>query len=105
MPQKYIEFIYKRAANKKLAEINGRVLADEVNKKLKKDNILNKKGELITISKSLINRILKGKLGKPRKMIKVFYLNEAHKKRVQFCEKLLKKISKGKTFFLQMKQP
>ena len=42
-PKKYINYILNRAADKKLTQISGAGLADEVNKKLKKDGVLNKK--------------------------------------------------------------
>ena len=75
-------------------------MAEKVNKLLKKKNVLNKKGEPLTISKSQINRILKKKFGKTRKIRKVFYLNKNHQeKRMEFCKKLLKMKFKGKNFF------
>lgn len=80
------------------------MLAEKVNRKLKNKNILikkgKKKGKPLTISKSQINRILKEKFGKARKVRKVFYLNEDHqKKRIKFCKKLLKMKFEGKNFF------
>ena len=100
LPPHIIEYIYREAANKKISEINGRVLAEKVNKKLIKDNILDKKGKQLSISKSQINRILRQKFGKPRQIKKVFYLNKNHyEKRVKFCKKLLKMKFKGKNFF------
>ena len=75
LPQEFIDYIYKEAANKKLSEVNGRLLAEKVNRKLKNKNILikkgKKKGKPLTISKSQINRILKEKFGKKRKVRKV----------------------------------
>ena len=59
----------------------GGLIAMIINKKLKKDNVLDKNGKLITITKSQVNRILKKKYGKPLKVRKVFYLNEESKKR------------------------
>ena len=43
---------------------------------IKNDNVLDKNGKLLTITKSQVNRILKDKYGKPIKVRKVFYLNE-----------------------------
>ena len=80
------------------------MLAEKVNRKLKNKNILikkgKKKGKPLTISKSQINRILKEKFGKTRKVRKVFYLKKDHqKKRIKFCKKLLKMKFEGKNFF------
>ena len=36
MPQKYIEYIYKKTANKKVTEISGGRLAEQVNEKLER---------------------------------------------------------------------
>ena len=81
LPEKYINYILRKAANKKLTEISGRGLADEVNKKLIKDGVTNKNGKILTISKSQVNRILKRKYGKTRKIRSIFYLSNAHKKK------------------------
>ena len=100
LPQKYIDYILKKAANKRITEISGRRLADEVNNKLIKDGIKNKNGSFLTISKSQVNRILRRKYGKTRKIRSVFYLNNTHKqKRIDFCKKLLKKGINGKNIF------
>ena len=53
---------------------------DDELEKLKNDNILDKNGKLLTITKSQVNRILREKFGKPLKVRKVFYLNEDSKK-------------------------
>ena len=50
-----------------------------------KDKIIDKKGKLLSITKSQVNRILKEKYRKPLKIIKVIYLDEATKeKRLKF---------------------
>ena len=50
-----MDYIYKKTANKKLTEISGGRLADEVNEKLQRGGFRNKKGEIISISKSQVN--------------------------------------------------
>ena len=81
LPQKYLDIIYKLASNKTTREMPGGLIAIKINEKLKNDNILDKKGKLLTITKSQVNRILREKFGKPLKVRKVFYLNEETKKR------------------------
>ena len=61
-------------------KLPGGLISIIINKKLKKDNVLNKNGKLIAITKSKVNRILKKKYGNPLKIRKVFYLNEEAKK-------------------------
>ena len=87
LPQKYIEKIYKLASNKTTREMPGGLIAIKINNLLKKDNILDKNGKNLSITKSQVNRILREKYGKPLKVRKVFYLNEeAKKKRLEFCQ-------------------
>ena len=50
----------------------GGLIAIKINNMLKKDNVLDKNGKLVTITKSQVNRILKDKYGKPLKVRKVF---------------------------------
>ena len=88
LPQKYIEKIYEMASNKTTREMPGGLIAIKINNMLKKDNILDKKGKILSTTKSRVNRILRAKYGKPLKVRKVFYLNEeAKKKRLKFCQK------------------
>ena len=54
----------------------GRLIAIKINKMLENDNVLNKNGKLLSITKSQVNRILKEKFGNPLKIKKVFYLDE-----------------------------
>ena len=62
-----------------------------MNKYFKRNNIN------ITISKDSVNRYLKAKFRKPRKIRKVFYLtNEQKKERVKFYEKMLEMGITGK---------
>ena len=100
LSKKYLDHIYRRAANKPLSQISRSSLADEVNQMLIEDGVF-KNGKQVSISKSQINRILKKMFRNPRKIKKVFYLNEGYKrKRIKFCEKLLKKRIQGKNIFL-----
>ena len=56
----------------------GGIITIKINIKLKKEYALNKNGKFLSIPKSQVNRIL----GKPLKIRKVFYLNEAAKIRI-----------------------
>ena len=100
LPQKYIDKIYEIASNKTTREMPGGLIAIKINNMLKKDNVLDKNGKLLTITKSQVNRILKEKFGKPLKVRKVFYLNEtAKKKRLEFCQKIVRMGVEGKNIF------
>ena len=100
LPKKYIDKIYEMASNKTTREMPGGLIAIKINNKLKKDNILDKNGKILTITKSQVNRILKEKFGKPLKVRKVFYLNEAaKKKRLEFCQKIVQMGLEGKNIF------
>ena len=100
LPQKYLDIIYKLASNKTTREMPGGLIAVKINEKLKNDNILDKNGKLLTITKSQVNRILREKFGKPLKVRKVFYLNEeAKKKRLEFCQKIVQMGLEGKNIF------
>lgn len=52
LEKKYIEEIYKLAANKTTREMSGGLIATKINEKLKKNNVLDKKGKAVSISKS-----------------------------------------------------
>ena len=56
------------ASNKATREMNGGLIAIKINQKLKKDNIVNKNGKILSITKSQVNRILREKFGKPLKI-------------------------------------
>ena len=63
-----------------------------INSVLSKRKEVNKRNKPITISYRTINNYLKEYYGKPRKIRKAFYLSEEQmKKRVQFCEEILKR--------------
>ena len=71
--------VYEMSSNKTTREMLRGLIEIKVNNKLKKDCALNKKGKFLSITKSKVNRILREKYGKPLKIRKVFYLNEAAK--------------------------
>ena len=80
--------------------MQGRLISIKINKMLEKDNVLDKKGKLLSITKSQVNRILREKYGKPLKIKKVFYLNEeAMGKRLEFCKKIIDMNLEGKNIF------
>ena len=73
------------------------LIAIKINEKLQKNNVLNKKGKLLSIGKRQVNNILKQKFGKPLKIKPVFYLNEdSKKKRLAFCKKIIEMEIDGK---------
>ena len=59
LPKKYIEKIYELASNKTTREMPGGLIAIKINQKLKKDNVVDKNGKLLSITKSQVNRILR----------------------------------------------
>ena len=78
----------------------GRLISIKINKMLEKDKIIDKKGKLLSITKSQVNRILKEKYGKPLKIKKVFYLDEdTMEKRLKFCKKIIDMNLEGKNMF------
>ena len=100
VPQKYIEKIYELASNKTTREMPGALIAIKINNQLKKDNVLDKNGKILSITKSQVNRILRAKYGKPLKVRKVFYLDEeAKKKRLDFCKNIIQIGLEGKDIF------
>ena len=68
LPKKYIDKIYEMASNKATREMPGGLIAIKINQKLKKDNIVNKNGKILSITKSQVNMILREKFGKPLKI-------------------------------------
>ena len=88
------------ASNKTTREMPGRLIAIKINNQLKKDNVLDKNGKILSITKSQVNRILRAKYGKPLKVRKVFYLDEeAKKKRLDFCKNIIQIGLEGKDIF------
>ena len=80
--------------------MSGRLISIKINKMLEKYNILDKKGKLLSITKSQVNRILKEKYGKPLKIKKVIHLNEeAMEKRLEFSKKIIDIYLEDKNIF------
>ena len=52
----------------KQPEMPGGIITIKINQKLKKYNIVNKNGKILSITKSQVNRILREKFGKPLKI-------------------------------------
>ena len=71
-----IKYANYNLSNKTVREMTGRLIFIKINKMLEKDNVLDKNGKLLNITKSQVNRILKEKYGKHLKIKKVFYLNK-----------------------------
>ena len=72
LPPKYFDKIYELASNKTTREMPGGLIEIKINIILKKDNILDKNGKILSITKSQVNKILREKFGKPLKVRKVF---------------------------------
>jgi len=100
LDKKYIDEIYELGANKTTKEMSGGLIAIKINKRLKEDGALDKKGKPITITRRQVNNILKEKYGSPVNIRTVFFLNEeTKKKRVEFCKKVLEMGLEGKNIF------
>ena len=94
--EEYKNKIVIMAQDKLTSDMGSRKIADIINKELKENDVRDNKGKLLSIEKTTINRYLKNALGKPRKVRRVFYLNEIQKKkRIEFCESILKRKIKG----------
>ena len=52
LPQKYIDKIYEMASNKTTSEMPGGLIEIKINNMLKNENVSDKKGKLLTITKS-----------------------------------------------------
>ena len=99
LDEKEINMLVTIAENQTTSERGSRKLADMMNKKLKEQ------GKKKTVGKSTICTYLKKRNIKLRKFKRVFALNEVQKKkRLEYCQAILKKKSKEKIFFSQMKQ-
>ena len=88
------------AKDKLTSDMGARKIADIINKELKENNVRDTKGNILSIEKTAVNRYLQNALGRPRKVRRVFYLNDKQKKeRVKFCESVLNKRIKGEHIF------
>ena len=87
LDDKYMKKIYELGKDKPISEMSGEKIKNIINEELKKDNVLDKKGKQITISKRSVCRFLKKKY-KIRKKIRTCYLTkEQKKKRLNFVKK------------------
>ena len=95
-----IEIIRKMAENKTTTEMSSRKIADKMNKLFESKGRMNAKGKKFKIGKSTICKYLNNDYGRPRRIRKVFALSEKNKKkRVNYCENLIKNKIIGKNIF------
>ena len=79
------------APNKTTSTMSCRKIARIINTSFKKRNIM-QNGKPLNISFKTVSNYLKEVYGKPKKIRKVFYLNESQKKkRLEFCQKILER--------------
>ena len=71
--EEYKNKIVQMAQDKLTSDMGSRKIADIINKELKENDVRDKKGRLLSIEKTTINRYLKKALGKPRKVRRVFF--------------------------------
>ena len=94
LPDKYIQKIIGLAKDKTTSTMSSARITKYINLMLQRDKMN------MTISKSTVCRILKKEYGKPRKIKKVFYLNQKQKEqRLKFCQMILEKGIKGEQIF------
>ena len=100
LDEKYKKRIVELAEDKLTSDMGSRKIAEIINRERKEDNGRDSKGKIMTIEKTAVNKYLKSVLGKPRKVRRVFYLNDMQKKeRVKFCENILEKRIRGEHIF------
>ena len=98
--EQYKKKIVDLAKDKLTSDMGARKIADIINKELEENNVRDTKGNILSIEKTAVNRYLQNALGRPRKVRRVFYLNDKQKKeRVKFCESILNKRIKGEQIF------
>ena len=96
LDEKYKKRIVELAEDKLTSDMGSRKIAAIINKELKENNVRDSRGNILTIEKTAVNKYLKKALGKPRKVRRVFYLNDVQKKeRVKFCENILNRRIRG----------
>ena len=94
LPDKYIQKILDLAKDKTTSAMSSARITKYINLMLGRDKMN------ITVSKATVCRILKKEYGKPRKIKKVFFLNQKQKdQRLTFCQKILDKGIKGEEIF------
>ena len=100
LDEKYKKRIVELAEDKLTSDMGSRKIAEIINKELKENNVRDSRGNIITIEKTAVNKYLKKALGKPRKVRRVFFLNEVQKKeRIKFCENILNRKIRGDQIF------
>ena len=81
LPQEYLDEIIALASNKTTSQMSGGRIANEINEKLKLNNVLDEKTKkILSISKRQVNRILKQNFNL-RTVKKSFYMTEEQKKK------------------------
>ena len=73
LPQTYIKEICKMARDKTTSDMGSKKIANLINETLKKNNIIDSKGKIISVSLKTICRYLNEQLGTPRKIRKCFF--------------------------------
>ena len=88
------------AENQTTSVMGSRKIADKMNEIFENQGRLNSSGKQFKISKSTICKYLNKELRKPRKLRKVFALNEKNKmRRIEYCQKLINDKIIGKNIF------
>ena len=99
LPDKYIQKIIGLAKDKTTSTMSSARITKYINLMLQRDKMN------MTISKATVCRILKKEYGKPRKIKKVFYLNQKQKEqRLKFCQMILEKGIKDDQIIFLTKQ-
>ena len=100
LSQFYVDKIIKLARNKTTSTMSCRKIARIINTDFIKRNI-KQNGKPLNISFKTVSNYLKEVYGKPKKIRKVFYLNESQKKkRLEFCQKILERGIEPKSIML-----
>ena len=95
-----IRTVKEMAENQTTSVMGSRKIADKMNEIFENQGRLNSSGKQFKISKSTICKYLNKELGKPRKLRKVFALNEKNKmRRIEYCQKLINDKIIGKNIF------
>ena len=98
--QFYVDKIISLTRNKTTSTISCRKIARIINISFKKRNIM-QNGKPLNISFKTVRNYLKEVYGKPKKIRKVFYLNESQKKkRLEICHKILEREIEPKSIML-----
>ena len=93
-----IKYMIKLAENKTTSDMGTRKITMLMNEKFKNEGIK------LTISHMTTCRILNKNMGKPRKIKKVFSINNKKKEeRIKYCHKIQELGLKGRIFFSQMR--